>query len=300
MPARETIDIEALLFRAYGEKKIHRLPFKTAAAGALGLIMPRAGVGGFSASEKVDTSSFSARVAGELREVQARMGAAPSGLIDLHDVVLGLENFYVEALHGFDFQVWDADTAERLGHRIFDTADGASIAKVKPRTGGKPGEVVEIEPRRRLTRIVTSALMIQCGQYGDRPHVPDVVVLRERPVYRGARKEAVGYEPEYETPPHAVVEGRASYAVWYTALGILREVFARSTEYDITGPTAPEAPWAGPGPRVLKGRRRSALRDGADAHVGAYRALNSDAHVIAFRALRKVRKTKKNRVAAAA
>lgn len=282
MPPREKIDIEALLIRAYAEKRVHKL--RHVQAGALGLIRARKGIGGFGGGEKVDTSSFSARAAGELREMQARLGAAPSGLIDLHDIVLGLEAVYVEHTAGLDYAVWwDADAALDHGHRIVEDGGQASIAAVKPRTG-RPGEFVEIGPRRRLSKVVASTLVILQGQYGDRPFVPDVEVSRMRPVYEGATKEAVGYVPEYVTPLHAVAEARAAYTVWHAALGMLAGIMAASTEYEVTGPSAPASPWIDP-PRVLKARRVSKLRDEPGAHVEAWR---------------KVPKTKKKRVRSAA
>ena len=283
MPPREKIDIEALLIRAYAEKRVHKL--RQVKAGALGLIGPRKGIGGFSASEKVDTSSFSARVAGELREMQARLGAAPCGLLDLHDVVLGLESVYVESGADLGFIVWwDADAALDRGHRIVEDGDGATIAQVRPRTG-RPGEFVEIGPRRRLTKVVTSALMVLHGQYGDRPYVPEVEVYRMRPVYEGATKEAKSYSPEYVTPLHAVAEARAAYAVWYAALGLLAGVMAASAEYEVTGPSAPAEPWAEVR-RILPGGPVSSLRD-EPVEAPSKRA-------------RAARRTKENRIAATA
>ncbi|GEP11806.1 hypothetical protein [Methylobacterium gnaphalii] len=252
MPSREKIDIEALLIRAYYEKAIHRLG--DVGAVALGLSGPKGAGGGYSTDDKVDTSSFSSRVAAQVREMQARLANAPSGLLDLHDVVLSLEDFYVEHVTGLDCRVWDADTAERLGHRI-DTVDGAStIVRVERRGGVGAGreDLLPAGPARRLTRIVTSTLLIQHGRAADRPFVPAVEIARMRPIYEGARKEAVGYEPVYVTPLHAVVEGRASYAVWHAACGILREIFAGSSEYEVTGPAASPAPWLDE-PRVLPG-----------------------------------------------
>lgn len=255
MHNRETIDIEGLLVRAYREKQIHTL--NAGGAIALGLTRPRAPGATFSASDKVDTSSFSARMAAELRELQARLGAAPSGLVDLHDAVLGLPDFYVETGAGLDFVAWDVETAERAGHRIEVAKDkgSATIVMVRPGAGRiRRGDVVPVGPVRHLVPIVTSTLMIVQGRYGDRPYVPDLVVTRRRPVYVGADKCAAGYLPEYETPLHAVVEARAAYAVWHAALAMLADAFASSTEYEVTGPAAPAEPWKSTA-RVLIGTR---------------------------------------------
>lgn len=266
MQPREKIDIEALLVRAYAGKRVHKL--RDVKAGALGLSGPRKGIGGFSASEKVDISSYSARVAGETREIQARLGAAPSGLLDLHEVVLGLETVFVESGASLDFVVWwDADAALDRGHRIVEDRDGASIAQVRPRTG-RPSEFVEVGPRRRLTKVVASTLVVLHGQYGDRPYVPEVEIYRMRPVYEGAHKGAKAYSPEYVTPLHAIAEARAAYAVWHAALGLLAGVMAVSTEYEVTGPAAPALPWMEER-RGLNSDGASGLRDQADAHVAA-------------------------------
>jgi len=258
---RETIDIEGLLVRAYREKQIHTL--NAGGAIALGLTRPRAPGATFSASDKVDTSSFAARMAAELRELQARLGAAPSGLVDLHDAVLALPDFYVERGAGLDFVVWDEVTAARLGHRIEVAQDKGSATIVAVRPGGgrkRRGELIAIGPVRYLVPVVTSTLLIVQGRYGDRPFVPDLVVSRMRPVYRGASTSPVGHVPEYETPLHAVVEARAAYAVWHAAMGILAQAFASSAEYEVTGPAAPAEPWRSTA-RVLVGAPVSDLVD---------------------------------------
>lgn len=241
---RETIDIEGLLVRAYREKQIHTL--QAGAAIALGLTMPRAPGATFSASDKVDTSSFAARMASEIRELQARLGAAPSGLVDLHDLVLALPDFYVEQGAGLDFVVWDAQTADALGHTLTPGKGSATILKTRRRGGRGPGREDRVPDGEacRLVPIVTATLMIVQGRYGDRPAVPELILVRQRPIYAGAGKQAIGHVPEYETPLHAVVEARATYAVWHAALGMLAAALADSSEYAVTGPAAPAEPWA--------------------------------------------------------
>ncbi|MGU3330413.1 hypothetical protein ACLBXB_26155 [Methylobacterium mesophilicum] len=39
--------------------------------------------------------------------MQARLSAAPEVLLDLHDAVLALPDFYIERGAGLDFLVWD-------------------------------------------------------------------------------------------------------------------------------------------------------------------------------------------------
>lgn len=251
---RETIDIEALLTRAYREKRVHTL--NAGASTALGLTWPRAPGATFSASDKVDTSSFSARMAAEIRELQARLIAAPSSLIDLHDLVLGLPDFYIERGASEDFIVWDIETAERSGNLITVGQDGALIVQVRRRGGRGPGreDFLPVGAARRLTTLTTSTIVVLAGSYGDRPYVPELVVIRRRPVYVGADKRAAGYEPVYETPLHSVVEDRATYAVWHAALGMLVAALADSAEFEVTGPSAPGEPWVAPA-RILIGER---------------------------------------------
>lgn len=264
MTGRETIDIEALLCRAYREKRVDRLG--NVGATALGLVGPRGPGSSFSTGDKVDTSSFSARVAAAIREMQLRLANAPSGLLDLHDAVLTLDDFYIERGAGLDYLVWDADTAESMGHRITPpnakTGAAASIVQVRRRGGRGTGrdDLVPAGDPRPLTVITTTNLVMLHGRGADRPYVPDVVVSGYLPVYEGRRKEAVGRRPVYETPLHAVVEGRALHEAWHAALGILAALFARSTEFEVTGPSAPARPWEAP-PRILAGAPVTDLRD---------------------------------------
>ena len=72
--------------------------------------------------------------------MQARLSAVPDILLDLHDAVLALPDFYIERGAGVDFVVWDEETAYRSGHRIdVCPANGASIIKVARRGGRGPG-----------------------------------------------------------------------------------------------------------------------------------------------------------------
>lgn len=244
---RETIDIEALIVRAYREKAVHR--HRRVGALALGLTEPKALGGGFSAEERVDTSSFSARAAARTRELQAQLAAAPDVLLDLHAAVLDVPDFYIERTGGLDFVVWDVETAARLGHRIeVDAGKGASIVKIERRGGRGRGRdfSLPVDAPRRLTALTTSTIVILHGQHGDRPYVPDVVVQRMRPVYRGRHKEAIDYVPVYETGAQEMVEARATYAVWHAALGILASAMAGAAEVEVTAPAVPAEPRQAP------------------------------------------------------
>ncbi len=245
MTSREKIDVEALITRAYREKAVHRL--RNVGATLLGLSGPKGAGGGYSTDDKVDSSSFSARAAAATREMQARLSAAPDVLLDLHDAVLGLPDFYIERGAGLDFLVWDAETAARSGHRIeVCPANGASIVKVERRGGRGPGrdDLLVAGAPRRLTTLSTATIVLLNGQYGDRPYVPEVVVERMRPIYAEGRHDLVErYVPIYETGLQEIVEARATYAVWHAALGMVRASLDASPDAEVTGPAAPAEPW---------------------------------------------------------
>lgn len=227
--AREDIDIEALLVRAYFEKQIDRLGGGVAAKAALGMLggpkAPGATMGG---AEKVDTSSYAARMAAEVRELELRLRRAPPALVTLHDAVLALPDFYAE-ISGLDYLVWDVETATRLGHTITPDRDRPTIVEDK---GGAP---------RAVTRIVTATLMVVQGREAQPPYVAEVEVARMRPVYSGEHRKVTGHVPEYVVSPTEVAHDRAAYSAWHCALGMLAALDLPG--YRITGPRAPSAPW---------------------------------------------------------
>lgn len=251
--AREDIDIEALLVRAYFEKQIDRLGGGVAAKAALGMLggpkAPGATMGG---GEKVDTSSYAARMAAEIREIELRLHRAPPALVTLHDAVLGLPDFYAE-ISGLDFVVWDVDTASRLGQRIDTDRDRPTITA----PGGEP---------RRVTRIVTATLLVVQGREARPPEVAPVEIARMRPIYRGEHRKVVGHAPEYEVALDEVAMDRARYSVWHCAMGMLTGLDLPG--YSITGPRAPAAPWEAP-PRVLEGGPLPGLVDAPEEEVSA-------------------------------
>lgn len=226
---REDIDIEALLVRAYFEKRIDRLGDCVATLAALGMAKgPKAPASIMGGGEKVDTSSYATRMAAQMRELELRLRRAPSALLTLHDAVLALPDFYAE-ISGFDFVVWDMETAARLGHRITPDRDRPTIVA---EAGGEP---------RALTRIVTATLMVVQGREAQPPEVAEVEIARMRPVYGGEHRKVMGHVPEYIVSPIEVAYDRARYAVWHCALGMLSGLDLPG--YRITGPRAPATPW---------------------------------------------------------
>ncbi len=247
----ETIDIEALLIRAYHEKAVHLFgrPDDRQArilGKLIALHAPSTGGGGGVVSERVQTSCYISNRTARERVLMAQVDFGGDSLLALHDAVLGLPLFYFERLGGLDFQVWDHATAEAMGHRITVEGQAVRIERVRKRGGSDPkraGELRAAGPARRLVAIEPSTLIISHGKAADRPFVPDLVEEGRRPVYHGADKRAAGYEPVYETPLADVVEARALYATWRACLGMLAASCAGFRDLDVTGPAAPAAPW---------------------------------------------------------
>lgn len=248
--AREEIDIEALLVRAYFEKRVDRLGDGVAAKAALGILGGPKGPGAMNWNEKVDTSSYAARMASEIREMELRLRQAPSSLLTLHDAVLALPDFYAE-IDGLDFVVWDIETATRLGHRIEPDRDRPTIV------AEAGGDV------RRLTRIVTAVLMVVQGREAQPPYVAEVEIARMRPVYSGEHRKVTGHVPEYVVSPIEVAYDRARYAAWHCALGMLQAALDLP-DYRITGPRVAAAPWDA-ATRVLEGAALPGLIGAPDA-----------------------------------
>lgn len=227
--ACEEIDIEALLVRAYFEKRIDRLGGGVATMAALGMAKgPRAPISIMGAGEKVDTSSYATRMAAQMRELELCLRRAPSALLTLHDAVLALPDFYAE-ISGLDFVVWDVETAANLGHHIDADRDRPTVVA----DGGEP---------RALIRIVTATLMIVQGREARPPEVAEVEIARMRPVYSGEHRKVTGHVPEYVVSPIEVAYDRARYSAWHCALGMLAAALDLPG-YRITGPRASAAPW---------------------------------------------------------
>ena len=250
--AREEIDVEALLIRAYRERQVHKLQAGGGeradgiCARLLGVTFP-AGCGGWSVGERVDSSTYAAKMAARSLEAWRRLERVGGGdaLDTLHDVVLGLPDFYVELTGGPGFLVWDRKTAEAHGHRIAQTEAGYTITAGRTRGGAGPraGEWRQAGPVRFVTAIVTSALVIRCAADQSRPVVADLVEVGRRGVYRGRKTGAVAHVPVYETEPEIVAADRATYAAWHAAIEMIAQAVRSLSGYVVTGPCAPLEPW---------------------------------------------------------
>lgn len=235
MTVREVIDIEALLVRAYREKAVDRLCIgderSQRALGRL-ILMGYPVTGGGGAGERVDTSTWAANQAARESALMRQLRFTDDPLLALHDAVLDLPDFFVEATDGLDFVVWDGETAKAAGHRI----DAAPHGRFWTIQAGA-------HEARRLTRIVATNLVIQHGRHADRPEPSPVIGRRGRALY-DHRKHVTGYETEFDTPLDVVVQERAEYAVWHACLDMLAQgIGLFLTGLDVKRPSAPLAPW---------------------------------------------------------
>lgn len=245
---RETVDIEALLVRAYREKQVDRYgqDGKAAGAAALGLGSgPRAPGSQLGGPERVDTSSYAANQAARTSQALQQLAATPDGLLALHDAVLRLPDMFVEYGAGADFVVWDVDTAERRGELITPSGGKASIQATRRRGGRGEGrnDRIPVGAPRPLTVLPMTVLVITHGREASRPDVTDAN-LRRRPVYRPGTRDIAGWEYVPDADLAVVAFERARYAAWHAALGMLAAAGAEWAEFAVSGPAAPLTIWA--------------------------------------------------------
>lgn len=218
MSAKETIDIEALLYRAYAQYRVH----KVTPEAVLGL-RRQTGPSGFAATmailelgTRVDTSGAGAKMAG----LQSMAAATPDDLLVLHDHVLALSDWLIEGADTAAPTVWRRDEIRDNGWRIEDCADGLWL--VRPRC-----EATGVDQRGRLTNPYLAALVIQHACDGSRPD------------FRRAKRGRMAAADERDMRME-----RALYAVWHAALGVLAvELEGKLTRHAVLPPSAPSDPW---------------------------------------------------------
>jgi len=236
MAAKETIDIEMLLQRAYRQYGVDRVTPER----VLGLVAPSSsGESNYmivarhlAYGTSIDTSPAGANILGRATDA----ASVPEDLLAVHDAVLALDDFFIERARDV-CMVWDRDTAMRANVEIFKQ-DGEWFARAKRWGAGEPEP-----PMRRLQKINTSVLVILNARAGTRPDVDELEVEYMRPVYRGRNEEVIGYEPIYVTSPEIVAVQRAEYQTWHCALGLLAAQLTNLALFDVSGPAAPFAPW---------------------------------------------------------
>ncbi|MCJ2059825.1 hypothetical protein MKL09_25255 [Methylobacterium sp. J-048] len=250
--ARESIGIEALMVRAYREKKIDRLGVDTRRM--LGIRGPMApGSNALARGERVDTSGWGASAASQAREVLAMLYGAGDALLTAHDLVLSLDDYFCEDHNGEDlaFSLWTREGALEAGHFIAEEERGGTAfiqaAKVT-RELGPDGETVRVAPiedapLRRLSKIVVAPLIVVAGRSDMPPYVSPIEIDRVRAVWCRRTRRRIGTRTEYITPLDVVVQERAAYAAWHHALTALAEQLADLPGLAIAPPCLPARPW---------------------------------------------------------
>jgi hypothetical protein len=223
MAAKETIDIEALLHRAYAQHRVDRV----APGDVLG--MPRApGLAQSAWAERVDTSAPGARLAAWAKQAKSM----PDDMLVLHDAVLALGEMWV-GLAGDDVAIWTTEEAEAAGHARLKDGESVYMARDGVRAGW-------------LAQAGTAVLVMVSARDGVRPDwCAGWRPARGRPaadagkVDRRGRRRAV-----HELSAAEVQCKRAMYHVWRCALLLLvAQLDGELDAYRVTGPVAPSTPW---------------------------------------------------------
>lgn len=230
MAAKETIDIEALLYRAYAQFRVDRVAGRTKSSALWDLLgMPNApALSQPDWQPRVDTSAPGSRLAARA----TRATAMPDDLLALHDRVLALADMWF-AIEGDDVAVWDQPLAAQAGCAIDKGADGWWLV----RAGA---------PLTRLEQAGVMALVIQHARDGSRPDVhPDFVRRAGRRPADAAAHDHRGRRRKGEAVSQREVQhDRACYHAWRCALALLAaECEGLLDGFIVTGPVAPAAPW---------------------------------------------------------
>lgn len=223
MPAKETIEIEALLRRAYGQYRVHKVSTPTEREAAR--MARRSAPSGFAATmeilmlgTRVDTSGAGAKLAG----LESMLATTPDDMLIVHDHVLALSDWLIEGAGGAEPTVWRRDEVKANGWSIEKRADGLWLVRPSGPGGAGRGHLS------RLTDPHLAAMVILHAASGTRPEC--------RPAKRGRLPAAEEREVRME---------RALYAVWLAALGVLAaELDAVLAKHAVLAPTASAEPWA--------------------------------------------------------
>lgn len=227
MTAKETITIEALLHRAYGQYRVD----KVTPEAVLGLprFKPSGSlVGAMQALQLgtiVDNSGVAARMLGQ----QTAAAATPDDLLAVHDHVLALSEWLIEGAQTAGPQAWKRSEVAAQGWRIEDAATGLWL--VRP-AAPRQGELSR-EEWSRLHDPYLTALVIEHARAGSAPdHGGPLPAGRGRP-----DAEALAERGE-------VMLQRALYAVWHAALNLLAsELDGVLLKHHVLPPVSPATPW---------------------------------------------------------
>lgn len=223
--AKESITIEALLHRAYGQYRVDRVT----PAAILGMPRYRPGgslVGVMSTLQLgtiIDNSGAAARMLG----AQSMAAATPDDLLVVHDHVLALSEWMIEDAESAAPQVWKRSDIAANGWRVEDAATGLWLVR--------PGQDGAADGWSRLQDPFLTVLVIEHARAGSRPdHGGPLAPQRGRP------------DAEARAARADVMLTRAIYATWHAALGLLAADLAGTlTKHDVQPPASPAAPWDG-------------------------------------------------------
>jgi hypothetical protein len=219
--AKETIDIEKVVEWAYRVQHVDRqvcgfeaAPLEVSISNGLGEYV-RLGT-------RVDNSGAATKALG------LRM---PDDALIVHDAVLALGDVYLEWQARDVVEVWDAALAIEKGMAFARTKDG--ILTIAPAY-----EPEETTPH-PLEEVSAAVLVILNGRAGSRPDW--------HPDWRPGSLATDGAPDRRE-----VMHARAVYLAWRLALTRLAtQLKGVLTDFDVTPPQAPEAPWKVSRPRIV-------------------------------------------------
>lgn len=223
--AKETITIEALLNRAYGQYRVDRVTPEA----VLGLPRYRPGgslVGVMSTLQLgtiIDNSGTAARMLG----AQTVAAATPDDLLVVHDHVLALSDWLIEGAETGEPQIWKRQDIAANGWTVESAATGLWLQRPNAERGQDRWS--------RLHDPYLAALVIEHAKAGTKPdHGGDL------PPFRGRLSE------EKRRQRAEVMQSRAVYATWHAALGLIAaELSGLLTKHDVQPPASPAAPWEG-------------------------------------------------------
>lgn len=223
--AKETIGIEALLHRAYGQYRVDRVTPEA----VLGMprFKPSASLAGAMQALQLGTIIDNSGVAARMLGQQTMAVATPDDLLVVHDHVLGLSSWLIEGAETGEPQVWKRGEIAENGWRIEDAATGLWLVR--------SGEEGAADGWSRLHDPFLTALVIEHARNGTRPdHGGPLPVVRGRPSEAERAQRA------------AVMLARAVYATWHAAIGLLAVILDEElTKHHVLGPVSLQAPWDG-------------------------------------------------------
>lgn len=221
--AKETIGIEALLYRAYAQYRVD----KVTPAAVLGMprFKPSGSLVGAMQALQLGTIIDNSGPAAKMLGFQTMAAATPDDLLVVHDHVLELSEWLIEGAQGDEPQAWKRSEIAAQGWRIEDAATGLWL--VRPGLEGQP------DAWSRLHDPYLTALVIEHARNGTRPdHGGPMPVAKGRPG-EAVRAERAG-----------VMLARSVYATWHAAHGLLAVALEGALlKHQVTGPISPAAPW---------------------------------------------------------